>query len=95
MEAVEELAVPADEQREEVQKAVESGSVTVYDEKIDTFERHQVLEHEGDYYYHKKYEGAGTHWTRDGGLTLVRATLFGIGSGLVAASGWHFRKLYD
>lgn len=95
MEAVKELAVPADEQREEVQKAVETGSVTVYDERIDTFERHQVLEHEDDYYYHKKYEGVGTHWTRDGGLTLVRATLFLIGSGLVAASGWHFRKLYD
>ncbi|RZV05089.1 hypothetical protein BDK88_4328 [Natrinema hispanicum] len=95
MTAVEQLAVPAGEQPEETQKAIETGSVTVYGEVIELFERHEVLEYEGDYYMHKKYEGVGSHWTADGGLAIARAILFLIGSGLVAASGWHFRSLYD
>ena len=95
MTAVKQIAVPAGEQPEEAQKAIETGSVTVYGEEIETFERHEVLEYEGDYYMHKRYEGVGNHWTADGGLAIVRAILFLIGSGLVARSGWHFRNLFD
>lgn len=94
MTAVEQIAVPAGERPEETRKAVETGSITVYGEEIETFERHDVLEHEGDYYMHKRYEGVGSHWTADGRLAIARALLSLIGSGLVAASGWHFRKLY-
>lgn len=93
MKAVERIAVPADERPETVQEAVETGSVTVYGESIETFERNEVLEHDGEYYYQTGVQSS-PHWTGDGGLSLARTLLFLVGSGLLAYSGWRFRKLH-
>lgn len=94
MEAVAQLAIPADEQPTEVREAIEKGSVTVHGERIEAFERFEVIEQDGDYYQRMGYEGIGEHWTADGGLAIVRALLFLLGIGLVARSGWHLRSLY-
>ncbi|QCC55198.1 hypothetical protein [Natronorubrum bangense] len=94
MEAVEEIAVPSDERPEEVREAVTTGSVTVYSETVETFERNEVLEHDGEYYYQTRTRGS-SHWTGDGSLAQVRALLFLIGGGLVAYAGWRFKELSD
>ncbi|MCU4924390.1 hypothetical protein OB905_00120 [Halobacteria archaeon AArc-dxtr1] len=93
LEGVSELAVPAAEQSAAVQEAIETGSVTVYGEDVAAFEQSEVIEHEGTYYFNYRVQGAGSHWTGDGGLEQARGMLFALGAGLVAAAGWHFRRL--
>ncbi len=94
MEAVAQLAIPGDKQPTAVREAIETGSVTVYGERIAAFERYEVIEQDGDYYQRMGYEGIGDHWTADGRLAMVRALLFLLGIGLVARSGWRLRSLY-
>ncbi|WP_044956458.1 hypothetical protein [Halomicrobium katesii] len=94
MEAIAQLAIPADERPTAVREAIETGSITVYGERIAAFERYEVIEQDGHYYQRMGYEGIGDHWTADGGLAIVRALLFLLGIGLVARSGWRFRSLY-
>lgn len=87
-EAVERAAVPADERSPEVREAVETGSVTVYGERVDAFERGEIIEHDGEYFYRAGYVVVAGHWTGGPLLAGLRAVLFVVGCGLLVRSGW-------
>ncbi|AFZ73828.1 hypothetical protein [Natronobacterium gregoryi] len=95
LEAVERAAVSTEQRSELVRETVETGSITVYGEQIGSFERNEILEHDGDYYYRHGLEWSGGHWTADPSLVTVRVVLTLLGSGLVAYSGWRLREITD
>lgn len=92
-EAVESAAVPASEFGADVDTAVETGSVTVYGEQVEAFERGAIVAHDDEYYYRAGYELRGGHWTGGFGLPVARSLLLAIGGGLLAYAGWRYRGL--
>lgn len=80
--AVELAAVPAAERSDAVRAAVDTGSVTVYGDRVPAFERNEIVERDGEYYYHEGVERRGVHWA--GGLWLAALrgilTVGGIGA---------------
>jgi hypothetical protein len=93
MEAVEILAIPADELGPNVQTAVETGSVTVYDEaaNIPAFDRGWVIEHDGRYYWQDRVTGTTTYWERPSVVLLFRVVLWSLGIALLLYAG----RAYD
>ncbi|EMA46488.1 hypothetical protein [Halobiforma nitratireducens] len=73
MEGLEHAAIPSDEASDDVQTAVETGSVRLYDERIPEFEQGQPIEHEGNLYAVDavRYDG-----TPDADLLFARLILF-------------------
>lgn len=94
-EAVAHAAVPADELRPEVRTAVETGSVTVYGEEIEAFERGWIVEYEGEYYYRNGVRLSPTPWTNDFALPLVRGVMFAVGVASLLYAGWTARNVSD
>lgn len=94
IEAVERTAVDAAERSEEVQEAVETGSVTVYGEHSSDFEQNKIIAYDGEYYWQTRYQSQG-YWLTGSGLIGVRVALFLSGSGLLAYAGWCFRAAAD
>lgn len=81
-------AVPVEELRPEVRTAVETGSVTVYGERIEAFERGWIVEHAGDYYWNDGFRATGTVWTSGFVLPLLRGILFALGVVSLIYAGW-------
>lgn len=94
MEAVERAAVPAETQRPEVRTAVRTGSVTVYNERIEAFEEGQIIRYNGSYYWNDGFRATGT---RIGGVAhpLSRGVLHAIGIALLVYGGWTARTLAE
>lgn len=86
-------AVPVSDLGRDVRRAVETGSVTVYGEQVEAFERGEIVSHDGTLYYRDRYELRGGHWTGGVGLLAARAILLAIGGGLLAYAGWRYRDL--
>ncbi|ELY46986.1 hypothetical protein [Natronorubrum bangense] len=93
MDAVEHASVDAEDRSKEVREAVETGSVTVYGERVEEFEQNLIIEHDEDYYWQTRYRSQGGHWTAGGNLSGVRVVLFTLGGGLLAYAGWCVRKV--
>ncbi|MGQ3722113.1 hypothetical protein [Natrialba aegyptia] len=88
MEAVEYTAISLEDRPSEIKEAVETGSVTVYDEEIEEFEQGRIIEQNGDYYYRTGYSSEGSPWITKKGAFMIQIVLSIIGSILVAYSGW-------
>jgi len=80
--AVEHAAIDVDNASTNVATAINTGSVTVYGKRIETFERGAIVESGGRHYYKAGFRYR-THWTGGGGLTLVRAALVLLGAGVL------------
>ncbi|OIB55445.1 hypothetical protein [Natrialba sp. SSL1] len=73
MEALEYAAIPSNEASDDVQTAVETGSVQLYDERVPEFEQALPIEHEGQLY---AVDGVRYDGTPDHGLLFTRFALF-------------------
>lgn len=92
MEAVDRTAVPAENQRPEVRAAVQTGSVTVSDERIEAFERGRIIEYNGSHYWNDGFRATST---RMHGVVLLlsRGILYTAGVALLVYGGWSARAL--
>ena len=90
-EAVEYTAVSLSDPSPEVREGVETGSVTVHGEPVETFEDRRIIEYHGE-----QYAAVGTrsstHWTEDGGLLHARLILFASGLVMTVAGLMVFRR---
>ncbi|ADD05417.1 uncharacterized protein Nmag_1844 [Natrialba magadii ATCC 43099] len=73
MEALEHAAISSDEASDDVQTAVETGSVQLYDERVPEFEQALPIEHDGELY---AVDGVRYDGTPDEDLILTRLGLF-------------------
>jgi len=96
MEAVEHAAKPVEESERptDVRTAIETGSVTLYGDRIDMLERNEIIEHDGEYFMLTGSAGS-SHWTEDGTLGFTRAILSLLGIGLLVYYGWVLRKVNE
>lgn len=85
--AIPHAAIPAEDRPPEVKEAVKTGSTTVYDERVETFERGEIIEYENEYYFRTGTLNQPAPWIASDGLIPVRIALFAIGSGLVFYAG--------
>ena len=87
MEALEHIAIPADQTSPEVRETIESGSITLVDKQLPAFERGEAIEYEGDIYHVTRRT-----YSSDVGDSVLfsRIFLFLVGTGLVATA-WIWR----
>ncbi|WP_247003791.1 hypothetical protein [Halosolutus gelatinilyticus] len=93
-EAVERAAVPAADLPPEVREAVETGSITVYGDQIEAFERNEIVEHDGEYYVVTRFSRR-SHSTKGVAIALLGPTLYALGIGLLFYSGREFGRRAD
>ena len=87
MEALEHIAIPAEQTSPEVRETIESGSITLVDKQLPALERGEAIEHEGDIYHVTRR----TYSSEVGdGVLYSRILLFAAGVGLVATA-WTWR----
>lgn len=81
VEALEHTAIPSEEASDDVQTAVEKGSVQLYDERVPEFEQARPIEHDGELYAvdRVRYDG-----TPDYDLITMRLVLFVTGAWAIA-----------
>ncbi|ELZ07621.1 hypothetical protein [Natrialba aegyptia] len=84
MEALDHIAVPSNETTSNVRKAIETGSITLTDQRIPEFERGDPIAHDGDVYYGTT---SASNWGLSEGVLLGRLTLFITGGSLIV-SAW-------
>lgn len=86
-EAIEHVAVDAADRPPAVAEGVETGSVTLVGDELESSDRGEILAHDGGYYYVTDYS-TRSHWTGDYGLFVARLALFTAGGSalLVAAA---------
>ncbi len=94
MEAVDRTAVPAENQRPEVRAAVQTGSVTVSDERIEAFERGRIIEYNGSHYWNDGFRATSTR-IHGVVLPLSRGILYTAGVALLVYGGWSARALAE
>ncbi|WP_152419157.1 hypothetical protein [Natrinema gari] len=85
--AIEYAAIPVEDQSSEVQKAVKTGSVTVYDKEVQSFEQGDILEFENEYYYKTGKQSQPTSWVAGSGTTIVRSAICIAGGLLIFLAG--------